>query len=235
MAEAMLHPLILDIKIVIATKLARLPYPEDVKIWNALMYDEEFANYVRSNDGIKLYVKSFVKELRCYLTLSPKPFILNKVITNSIIAQPCEGKLPQEGIFKPEIVAGILFGNTSIWPCSGFIHTKDGVLHNDFDSPAINISGKYIVWIKDGDVHRDSIGPAVITPASLQWYKYCALHQIDEPASISLRNGKGVEWTWWRNAIYQLGENEDGTEMKGLPYLHRHRSYRIEAPGFTNT
>lgn len=215
--EIMLYPLILDIKIVIATKLAHLPYPEDVNAWNTLMmYDEEFANYARSNDGIKLYVKSFVKELWCYLTSSSKSFIHNKVIINSM--------------FKPEIIARILFGNTSIWPCSGFIYTKNGVLHNDLDSPAINISGNYKVWIKDGDVHRDSIGPAVITAKSLQWYKYGDLHRIDEPASISFRDGKEVEWTWWRRAIYQLGENEDGTEMAGLPYLHRHRSYRIEAP-----
>lgn len=213
---ALLNSLVLDIKIVIATKLAHLPYPEDVSVWNALMiYDEEFREYARSKSGAIIYVKNFVKELRCYLTLCPKPFIRNKTITSSAS--------------KPQIIARILFGNSVIWPSFGVIHTKNGILHNDSDFAAINIDG-YLVWIKDGDVHRDGLGPAIITVDSLQWYSYGGLHRIDEPASISLRDGKGIEWTWWKRGIYELGENEDGTEMIGLSYLHRHRSYRIESP-----
>jgi hypothetical protein len=220
---ALLNPLILDIKIVIATKLARLPYPEDVNAWNTLMmYDEEFREYAHSKEGLRKYATTFVKF---------GPFSLfscdSTVIARKTGATRIFGKLNS-------IMGLPILNNSKIK-----IYMRDGELHRDGsgaqslhdkhgDLPAIE-SDVASIWMKYGNIHRENDLPARIARNVKQWYRYDLLHRDDfKPASILCDDdGNEIEWSYWVRGSFKYMELADGSVIYTQSDTHSHKKYVV--------
>jgi hypothetical protein len=209
----MLHPLILDIKIVIATKLAHQPYPEDVSAWNALMmYDEEFREYARSKEGLRKYATTFVKFGAFSLFSGNRTVVYGRSGASRIF-----GKLNS-------IMGLSIFNNSKIK-----VYMRDGLLHRDdkhSDLPAIE-SDTVSIWMKYGNIHREDDMPARITKNIKQWYRHNLLHRDDfKPASILYDDdGNEIEWSYCVRGSFRYTKLKDGSVIYTQSDEHSHKKY----------
>lgn len=219
----MLYPLVLDIKIVIATNLAHLPYPEDERVWDTLMmYDEEFREYARSKEGLRKYTTTFVKFGPFSLFSSNRTIIAKRTGASSIF-----GKLNS--------IMGLPIFNHSVIK----IYMRDGMLHRDGlgaqscndkhgNLPAIE-SDDASIWMKYGNIHRENDLPARITKNVKQWYRNSLLHRDDfKPASILYDNdGNEIEWSYWVRGSFKYTELADGSVIYTQSDTHSHKKYVV--------